>query len=47
MTYRIKFMDSVRFLASSLLNLAKNLVEGLHNSKVKVKDKSLIIKCIK
>ena len=35
MTYRIKFIDSVRFLASSLSRLADNLAQGLHNSKCK------------
>ena len=31
--YKIKFIDSARFMAISLSNLADNLAEGLHNSK--------------
>ena len=56
-TYRIKFIDSVRFLASSLSNLPKNLAERLHNNKCKdcksylefieIREKLLIFKCIK
>ena len=52
MTYRIKFIDSVRFMASSLSSLGEYLDEGLHKSKfkdskscleyIKVKDKLLI-----
>ena len=55
MTYRIKFIDSVRFLASSLSRLPDNLAEGLHNSKCKdcklylqyvnVKDGLLLCNC--
>ena len=29
-SYKIKFIDSARFLASSLLNLLENLIEGIH-----------------
>ena len=29
-TYKIKFVDSIRFMASSISNLAHNLAEGLH-----------------
>ena len=34
-TYKIKFIDSVRFMPSSLSSLADNLSEGLHNNKFK------------
>ena len=30
LTYKIKFIDSFRFMSSSLSNLADNLSEGLH-----------------
>ena len=29
-SYKIKFIDSATFLASSLLNLVENLIEGIH-----------------
>ena len=32
-TYKIKFIDSFRFMSSSLCNLAENLSEGIHNNK--------------
>ena len=32
---RLKFIDSTRFLASSLSNLVKNLAEGFHEIKRK------------
>ena len=35
MTYRIKFIDSVRFMAGSLSSLADTLAEGLHKSHCK------------
>ena len=35
-SYKIKFIDSARFMASSLLNLFDNLAEGIH--KIKCKD---------
>ena len=35
-SYKIKFIDSARFLVSSLSNLAGNLSEGIH--KIKCKD---------
>ena len=35
-SYKIKFIDSARFMASSSLNLVDNLAEGIH--KVKCKD---------
>ena len=34
--YRIKFIDSARFMASSLSDLVDNLAEGVH--KIKCKD---------
>ena len=33
MTYKIKFIDSYRFMSSSLSKLADNLSEGIHNNK--------------
>ena len=35
-SYKIKFVDSARFMASSLPNLVDNLTEGIH--KIKCKD---------
>ena len=35
-SYKIKFIDSARFMESSLLNLVDNLIEAIH--KVKCKD---------
>ena len=32
-TYKIKFIDSLRFISSSLSNLVDNLSEGLHSDK--------------
>ena len=32
-TYKIKFIDSYRFMSSSLLKLVDNLSEGIHNNK--------------
>ena len=32
-TYKIKFMDSYRFMPSSLSSLVDNLSEGLHSEK--------------
>ena len=35
-SYKIKFIDSARFIASSLSNLVENLMEGIHKIKFKV-----------
>ena len=35
-SYKIKFIDSARFMASSLSNLVDNLAEGIH--KIRFKD---------
>ena len=53
-TCKIKFIDSFRFMSSSLSNLIDNLVEGLHNNKcidlkscleyIKIEDTHLIFK---
>ena len=34
-SYKIKFIDSARFMASSLLNLVNNLAEGIHKTNCK------------
>ena len=54
-TYKIKFIDSYRFMSSSLSNLVDNLSEGIHNNKcanceschdyVKTKNEKLFLKC--
>ena len=35
-TYKIKFIDSARFMARSLSNLVDNLAEGFHKIKCNV-----------
>ena len=54
-TYKIKFIDSYRFMAPSLSKLVDNLSEGIHNNKcvncnscldyVKTKNEKLILEC--
>ena len=54
-TYKTKFIDSYRFMSSSLSKLIDNLSEGLHNNKylnfqscldyMKTKNEKLILKC--
>ena len=52
-TYKIKFIDSFRFMSSSLSSLADNLFEGLHNDcksrleYTSAKDRLLIFNCLK
>ena len=54
-TYKIKFIDSYKFMASSLSKLVDNLSEGIHNNKcvncnycldyIKIKNEKLILEC--
>ena len=54
-TYKIKFIDSYRFMSSSLSKLVDNLSEGIHNNKcvncescldyMKTKNEKLLLKC--
>ena len=54
-TYKIKFIDSFRFMATSLSKLVHNLPEGIHSDKsinckldisyMKVMDETLIFRC--
>ena len=54
-TYKIKFIDSYRFMSMTLSKLIDNLSEGLHNDKcsncksfldyIKTKNEKLIFKC--
>ena len=53
--YKIKFIDSCRFLSSSLSKLVDNLSEGIHNNEfsdcesnldyIKIKNEKLFLKC--
>ena len=55
MTYKIKFIDSFRFVSSSFSKLVDNLSEGIHNNKcaecksnldyIKTKNEKLILEC--
>ena len=54
-SYKIKFIESFRFMSSSLSNLVDNLAEGLHSGKcidcksclnyMSVKNDQLIFRC--
>ena len=54
-TYKIKFIDSLRFMSSSLSKLVDNLSQGIHNNKcadcksnldyIKTKNEKLILEC--
>ena len=56
-SYKIKFIDSSRFMSTSLSNLVSNLYEGLHNDRcidckscldyVTTKDEQLIFTCFR
>ena len=56
-SYKIKFIDSCRFMSTSLSNLVSNLSEGLHNDRyvdckscldyMTTKDKQLISRCFR
>ena len=53
--YKMKFIDSCRFMSSSLSKLVDNLSEGIHNNKcsdcesnldyIKIKNEKLLLKC--
>ena len=55
--YKTKFIDSYRFMSTSLSNLVSNLSEGLHNDRcidckscldyMKNKDEQLIFRCFR
>ena len=56
-SYKIKFIDSYRFMSTSLSNLVNNLSEGVHNDKctscksrldyLTTKDEQLIFRCFR
>ena len=55
-TYKIKFIDSYRFMSMPLSKLIDNLSEGIHNNKcadckscldyIKTKNEKLILRCL-
>ena len=55
-TYKIKFIDSYRFMSTSLSKLVDNLSEEIHNNKcldcescldyIRTKNEKLILKCL-
>ena len=45
-SYKTKFIDSARFLASSLSNLIDHLTKGIHKTKCKNCDCFLEYKCV-
>ena len=55
--YKIKFIDSYRFMSTSLSNLGSNISEGLHNDRcidckscldyITMKDEKLIFGCLR
>ena len=57
LSYKTKFIDSYRFMSTSLSNLVSNLSEGLHNDRcidckscldyLKNKDEQLIFRCFR
>ena len=56
-SYKLKFIESCRFMSTSLSNLVRNLSEGLHNDRCKdykshldymtTKDELLIFRCFR
>ena len=54
-SYKLKFIDSYRFMSSSISNLVDNLSDGLHNDRcidckscldyMTIKDEQLIFTC--
>ena len=41
-SFKLKFIDSIRFMASSLSNLVENIVEETHNVKSKYRQKKAV-----
>ena len=41
-SFKLKFIDSIRFMASSLSNLVENIVEETHNVKCKYRQKKAV-----
>ena len=44
MKYKIRFIDSVRFMASSISSLTDKLAEGLHKGNAKIVSQALNIR---